>query len=249
MYVSSCGEPTPDAKAIESDTVSGAAQLETPRPPYKTIPVANGGSITGTVELLRDVVFDTSVQLAKGSDGCGTGKIRIPLINLSGRRVAEVIVWLDDARVGKPLPDTRRFTIASALCGFQPRVQAAIAGGMLNVISTDPIEHRTRFMSASNGKTIETILQHDAGAVVPVETVLRRVGRVLVRSDLHPWMQGWIQVFDHPYFVVTGSSGDFQIDNVPAGRYRLVAWHPKLGQRDTTVSVSSSATTDLKLRY
>ena len=211
--------------------------------------MVNGGSIIGTVELLRDVSFDTTAPLPKESDECGSAKIRVPLILLSGRRVAEVIVWLDDARSGKPLPDTRRFTIASTRCGFEPRVQAAIAGGMLNVMSNDPIEHRTRFLSAANGRTVETILQHDAGAVVPVETVLRRVGRVLVHSDLHAWMRGWIQVFDHPYFVVTGAAGGFQLDDVPPGQYRLVAWHHRLGQRDTTVSVSPAAATRLVLQF
>ena len=246
---SACGGADPDSTPIESDAVTGAAELEIARAPYVASSVTNGGSITGTVELQREVATDTAFELPEGSDECGTGPIRVPLIHVSRRRVAEVIVWLDDARAGKPLPDTRRFSIASARCGFEPRVQGAIKGGMLNVISSDAIEHRTRFMSASNGKTIETVLQHDAGAVVPVETVLRRPGRVLVRSDLHAWMHGWIQVFDHPYFTVTGAMGSFQFDDVPPGRYRLVAWHPRLGQRDTTVSVDAAKPTGLVVRF
>ena len=248
-FVTACGEPEPDSAASEPDAVTGAAALEIARTPYQESSVRNGGSVTGTVELVRDVATDTAVELPEGADECGTGTIRVPLIHGSGRLVAEVIVWLDDARAGKPLPETRRFTIASARCGFEPRVQAAIKGGMLNVISNDAIEHRTRFMSASNGKTIETVLQHDAGAVVPVETVLLRSGRVLVRSDLHTWMRGWIQVFDHPYFTVTGAAGGFQLDDVPPGRYRLFAWHPKLGQRDTTVSVDAARPTGVVIRF
>ncbi|MGI9076340.1 MAG: carboxypeptidase regulatory-like domain-containing protein [Gemmatimonadaceae bacterium] len=249
FYASACGEPDPEANATESHAVTGASELEIPRPPYRASFVPNGGTIAGAVELVGDVPADTTVEPPVGSSECSAGTIRIPLIQRSGRRVAEVIVWLDDARAGKPLPDTRRFTIAIARCGFEPRVQAAIAGGMLNVMSHDPIEHRTRFVAASNGKTIETILQHDAGAVVPVETVLKRAGRVLVRSDLHTWMRGWIQVFDHPYFTVTGAAGDFRLDDVPPGRYRLVAWHPRLGERDTTVSVNSAAATRLVMRF
>jgi hypothetical protein len=33
-------------------------------------------------------------------------------------------------------------------------------------------------------------------------------------------------VTDHPYFAATDPSGRFTISQVPAGEYRLNAWHP-----------------------
>jgi hypothetical protein len=38
-----------------------------------------------------------------------------------------------------------------------------------------------------------------------------------VKCSIHGWMEGSAMVFDHPYFVVTGKDGSFEIKNVPAG--------------------------------
>lgn len=42
----------------------------------------------------------------------------------------------------------------------------------------------------------------------------------------HGAMRGWIFVFDHPCFQVTGSNGRFRIEGVPPGKYQLEMVHP-----------------------
>jgi hypothetical protein len=34
-------------------------------------------------------------------------------------------------------------------------------------------------------------------------------------------MQGWIYVFDHPFFQITRGDGRFRLERVPPGNYRL----------------------------
>ena len=41
----------------------------------------------------------------------------------------------------------------------------------------------------------------------------------------HTWMNGWIYVFDHPYYAVTDEAGTFTIKDVPAGEHTLELWH------------------------
>ena len=45
------------------------------------------------------------------------------------------------------------------------------------------------------------------------------------RCTIHPWMNGWVRVFDHPYYAVTDEDGKFEIKNAPAGKFRIVFWH------------------------
>ena len=45
------------------------------------------------------------------------------------------------------------------------------------------------------------------------------------KCDIHPWMKGYVRVFDHPYFAVTDEDGKFEIKNAPAGKWRIVYWH------------------------
>jgi len=49
----------------------------------------------------------------------------------------------------------------------------------------------------------------------------------------------YVQVFDHPYFAVTGLDGKFTISGIPDGEYEVVAWQEKFGsKRIMTQSVS-----------
>jgi plastocyanin len=72
---------------------------------------------------------------------------------------------------------------------------------------------------------------------------------ISVRCDLHPWMQGWIGAFDHPYFAVTGADGAFSLPNVPPGTYEIAAWHERFGtvRRTVTLAPRGSQTVVLTL--
>jgi hypothetical protein len=50
-------------------------------------------------------------------------------------------------------------------------------------------------------------------------------------------MRAWVVVAEHPFFAVSGASGEFALDNVPPGKYTLKIWHETLGAvtRDVTV--------------
>lgn len=47
---------------------------------------------------------------------------------------------------------------------------------------------------------------------------------VAVECNIHPWMKGWVRIFDHPYFAVTGEDGSFEIKDAPTGKFRLMVW-------------------------
>jgi hypothetical protein len=50
-------------------------------------------------------------------------------------------------------------------------------------------------------------------------------GVVPLLCNVHPEMSGYIVISPTPYFVETDASGNFKIDNVPDGKYSVVAWH------------------------
>ena len=49
--------------------------------------------------------------------------------------------------------------------------------------------------------------------------------------NIHPWMDAYVWVFNHPYAAVTKADGTYEIKNVPAGsKVRITAWH-EMGPR------------------
>jgi hypothetical protein len=68
--------------------------------------------------------------------------------------------------------------------------------------------------------------------------------------DIHPWMQGYLLIVDHPFFAVTAKDGSFEIQGVPAGTQGLVVWLPsgfvtEGGLKGKPVKVEAGKTTDL----
>ena len=231
-------QPSPPAAAVVSRDSAATGD------PYRVVTVAAGGRITGRVTIDGRPRRDTVVASTADQSWCGAAP-RVKLVEGSGDRVAGAVVWIQDLRAGKPLPLVRRYDLIISRCAAQPMVLAAVAGGMLDVRNRDPIEHRTRFLSGAS--TLDVVDESDAGQVVPAAAVLAHPGLVEVRCDLHPATHGWIRVFDHPYFAVTGRDGAFRIDSVPPGTYRLAVWQPALGERDVTVKVEAGRAADVRV--
>ena len=72
-----------------------------------------------------------------------------------------------------------------------------------------------------------------------------------LHCDIHPWMKGWLMVFDHPFFTTTGPDGSFEIEGRSGGNQNLVVWHEKMGYatqggaRGTTVNVPAGGVADV----
>jgi hypothetical protein len=63
-----------------------------------------------------------------------------------------------------------------------------------------------------------------------------RQGSVLkMICDQHEFMQHWAFPITNPYYAIAGEDGTFTLKDVPAGKYKLAAWHPALNKRKPIV--------------
>ena len=47
-----------------------------------------------------------------------------------------------------------------------------------------------------------------------------------LQCDQHEFMQGWYLPVTNKYYGATGADGTFEIKDVPAGKHKVVVWHP-----------------------
>lgn len=217
---------------------------------YTVATVSNPGQVSGTITIRGDIPADTVVHPTSDVTTCGT-ELTDVTIEHTGPLLAGAVVWLDGVRSGKPLPLVRRYDVINEGCLIVPRVQAAIAGGTINVRSLDPVTHRTRLIRTGESKPIALVTETDEGQVVPLDHALEVPGQIEIRCDQHPWTRGYIAVFDHPYFAVTTANGAFAFDSVPPGKYTLRVWHERLGtaSREVTITGGGTTTADIELRF
>jgi hypothetical protein len=111
-------------------------------------------------------------------------------------------------------------------CEFFPYIQGIYKDQTLEIKSSDPASHNIRYTSFSNGSLNQMLA---AGGHMDVKFTEAERRPIMVACDIHPWMKGYIAVFDHPFFAVTDKNGDFEIQGVPAGAQNLVVWQEKVG--------------------
>lgn len=142
---------------------------------------------------------------------------------------------------------TASVVIDQANCEFLPYSTALHQDQTLIFKSTDPVNHNVH-LTPFNNAPFNTILA-PSGQIEKKLVAERRV--IPLSCDIHPWMKGWVMVFDHPFFAVTGEDGSFEIKGVPAGTQSLVVWQEATGYvtknaaRGMEVTVKAGQTTDI----
>jgi len=180
--------------------------------------------------------------------------------------VGDAVVWLVGVTSGPPDDAPRRVQLSLEGCAIKPRVQRAPVGATLLVRSGDAMDVRLRFLDIKTDLTTLPAATPDssrpvtpppppralvplgnAGAVVPLTSILQTPGLVEVRDDRHPWIKGWIAVAPNPYLVITDGNGQFALEDVPPGSYVLVTWHERLGRLATPVHVDAGIETRVRV--
>ncbi len=152
-----------------------------------------------------------------------------------------------DAIAGKTFPaPTQKPLIDQKGLAFNPHVTAIQQGTTVEFLNSDTVQHNVFWPSISGNKKLTGNLgtwpkgekksfKFDNPGVVPL------------LCNVHPEMSGYIVVSPTPYFAETDASGNYKIDNVPDGKYNVVAWHEGNKPQTKSVDVAGSGKADFTL--
>jgi plastocyanin len=135
------------------------------------------------------------------------------------------VVYLDGIKEGKAIPKEKAL-VDNVMCAFVPHVSVGFQGNEVDIKNSDPVFHNVH--SYIKGKTTYNLGLPDQGSMVTKK--MKRAGTMEVKCDSHPWMLGYVFISKHPYAVLTNDSGDFTISDIPAGSYKVMAWHEGFGE-------------------
>lgn len=183
-------------------------------------PVDADGNPTGKGSISGTLRFDADIPKNPVRDEMGQQRDLLQ-VDPDSKGWAGVVVWLEVAEGALPSRDdvTDVETVVNQFdFAFEPGVVAVRAGELVRFTNEDGQNHNVRATKGddSTAFNVTTAGAHD------YETRFRPQPDnkpVRLSRDIHPWMRGWMYVFEHDWYRVTDTTGTFRFEGLPFGKY------------------------------
>jgi plastocyanin len=157
----------------------------------------------------------------------------------------DAVVYLEPTEGAAPGAGSSPVTITQRERTIIPHVAVAQVGQRVDFPNEDDVFHNLFSLSTGNRFSLG---RYSPG--VTETNTFHSAGVVRLYCDIHAEMAGVILVVATPYVARVGADGSYHLQNVPAGAYRAIAWHPVAGADTTAIRLGEGqeATLDFALR-
>jgi len=156
------------------------------------------------------------------------------------RKMKDFVVYIDQY-VPSSIESTSSVSrvVAHSNGQFIPHVLPVMVGGKIEWPNKDDIHHNA--FSFSEAKAFDLGLYKNEVKSV----VFDKPGRVDIFCSIHTSMHCIVLVLENPFFSTTDRRGRYRIRDIPAGKYRLRAWHERLPSQVKVVEVPEVGTVQI----
>jgi len=160
------------------------------------------------------------------------------VINKNGT-LAHVLVYIKKGAKKTKAPTTP-VKFDQTKCMYSPHILGVQVGQPIEIINSDSFLHNVHSMAKKNknfnmgmATKGQKITKTFSKAEVPLK----------VKCDVHGWMLAYFGVFNHPYFAVTDSKGEYKLEGLPPGKYTVEAWHEKYKKKTAEITIAADGET------
>ena len=233
LFISGCGskeEAKPETPAAQETAATGTIK--------KTLDLSSTGSLKGRVLFEGDAPAPKKIPV-QGNPECAVlhpgGAVVSEEMLVQNGGLQNVFVYVKEGLEAYSFDTPKEpVTIINSKCVYSPHVMGVQTNQELIFMNQDATLHNIHAYPKLNkpfnlGLPIVGMKQTKKFTQTEV--------MIPVKCDVHPWMQGYIGVLDHPYFTVTDAEGNFELKNLPPGEYTIEAWHEKLGVQSQKIKI------------
>lgn len=203
------------------------------------VALAQAGTIIGTV---------TAQGKAEAEQGAAGGKYDsrkfkfVEKVNYAELR--DFVVYIDGVVTnGAAKTNLLQTVLTQKDAIFRPHVLPVVAGTTVRWPNEDDIYHNVFSISEPCQFDLLLYKGNPPNKAVPFQ----KTGRVDVFCGIHSHMHCIVLVLENPYFASTDLKNRYRIENVPAGSYKLKAWHERLPPQSKEITVPAEG--EVKLDF
>ena len=224
---------------------------------YQEMEVTNGGSIQGKVTLTGNMPYPRIYHLIlfPNIDMCAEidtddemNRVLEDFKVSPDGGLKDVVVTLEHVDAGKPF-NKEPINITAENCKFLPDVNVIRQGESFKIDNVDAVMHNSQVYQKERGKILLNI-PIPAEEVSDGKITFKKKYKIMqMICGMHEFMQTWGYRVQNPYYAQTKIDGNFKIDNIPPGEYKVTAWHYLIKRQSQKVKIAAGETFDLNFEF
>lgn len=224
---------------------------------YQEMEVRNGGSIQGKVTLVGKMPYPRIYHLVlfPNIDMCAEidtddemNRVLEDFKVSPDGGLKDVVVTIEHVDAGKPF-NKEPINITAENCKFLPDVNVIRQGESFKVDNIDAVMHNSQVYQKERGKILLNI-PIPAEEVTDGKITFKKKYKIMqMICGMHEFMQTWGYRVQNPYYAQTKIDGNFKIDNIPPGEYKVTAWHYLIKRQSQKVKIAAGETFDLNFEF
>ena len=213
-------KPAATAAATAKATATAAATAKA------AAPAAEGkGILKGVVKFSGKAPEMKVPKAREKSEVCKDNKLAHNAVVVKDGKLADVFVGIDNGQIQGGAAPAKAAEFHQKDCVYSPRIAGIVAGQEVAVFNDDATLHNVNSAPSDAFSAAQP-----KGAPALKSTKFEDPGVFKLKCDVHPWMRAFIVASDNPYFSVSGADGSLKVEKVPAGKFKVVAWHSIFGK-------------------
>jgi plastocyanin len=230
------GDDKPAATTTTTTATAPPAATMT-APPAPAAPTGNG-TVTGVVTITGKVPVMADIAERKGDPVCAKTKMSYNDVIVDKKNdLKDVLVRLAPGSIKGKFPAPSDVMVEQKDCMYVPHTVGIQSGGSVIVKNADKTTHNVHTYKGQESQFNQGQPPGTPDIKLPEKGKTYDEGVITFKCDIHKWMAAYGVVTDHPYFTVTGDDGTFKLDKLPAGKYKLEAWHSQFGSKTVDIEV------------
>ncbi|NND99948.1 MAG: methylamine utilization protein [Pirellulaceae bacterium] len=158
---------------------------------------------------------------------CGAVLDETLIVHPENNGIKNVVVYVYTGRRGTQLPQQqppkRLIQLTGRNCRLDPHVLLTQVGDTIQFVNADPIAYSINF-GFFNNPPQGFVLPVGQGPRITLEVPEPAV--CPIACNIHPWIQGFVLVVDHPFAAKSDDKGVLEIKGLPTGKTIIFrAWH------------------------
>lgn len=231
VFAVACGQST-----TENNSAPLKVTIDRSIQPYEHPATSTGTTLAGTITFDGQAPPRREIKMQADPTCHHDEPVLTEALIVNDGKLANVLVYIKDPG-GEYEPLNYAKKLDQVGCVYIPHALAVMTHQPIEIVNSDQTLHNVNCLAKTNPRF--NVGQPKPGSLGRA-FAKPEIG-IKFKCDVHPWMNAYVHVFDHPFFAITDEDGSFAIKGIPAGTHTLVAWHEKLGEIEQEITATSDS--------